>query len=167
MDFMIVSRAQHIVLTKVLGVKKVYAVIGFSMGAQQVSSIWFSHQAGLSVVLGVLLARRVPGLCWQVRPRVLSIYQFIRMKGSDLSVSVDQRGQALTISGWLHVCLVDEGSWNRFQLPGRPKGCASSFKRLWRRPLYISPPNRSPRFRQGLQCMGIRTNCTLPAYWWR
>lgn len=32
-------RAQYAVLTKVLGVKKIYAVIGFSMGAQQVKHI--------------------------------------------------------------------------------------------------------------------------------
>jgi hypothetical protein len=31
------SRAQHAVLTKVLGVRKVYCVLGFSMGGQQVS----------------------------------------------------------------------------------------------------------------------------------
>lgn len=30
-----ISRAQHAVLTKKLGLKKVHAVIGFSMGAQQ------------------------------------------------------------------------------------------------------------------------------------
>jgi hypothetical protein len=32
-----VSRAQHAVLTQKLGVKKVFCVIGFSMGAQQVN----------------------------------------------------------------------------------------------------------------------------------
>lgn len=35
-DFFICSRAQYAVLQK-LGIKKVFAVVGFSMGGQQVS----------------------------------------------------------------------------------------------------------------------------------
>lgn len=62
MDFMIGSRAQHIVLTKVLGVKKIYAVIGFSMGAQQVSSLWFGHSSRTERCV-----RRIIGpLCTQI-----------------------------------------------------------------------------------------------------
>lgn len=84
MDIGIGSRAQHIVLTKVLGVKKIYAIIGFSMGGQQVSSI-FSHRpskADFCVVynrltIGLLFTRTL----WTGAALCLTSLPVYRLKG--------------------------------------------------------------------------------------
>lgn len=57
------SRAHHEVLTKHLGVKKVYCAIGFSMGGQQVRYLNSSREKGNNSYIyheGVLLAVDVP-----------------------------------------------------------------------------------------------------------
>lgn len=61
------SRAQYSVLTKELGIQKVFLVIGFSMGGQQVDIIDGMERISFSDLdnEGILLACSVPWLCWE------------------------------------------------------------------------------------------------------
>ena len=69
-EVFLLRRAQYAVLTKVLGVKKAYAVIGFSMGGQQVNYIAIvverTVERRVKFLKGISMACILSGLCREV-----------------------------------------------------------------------------------------------------